>query len=666
VSALTRKPRLTNTPESLEHAAASGAGLAETLPDVAPGTEWKGPDLPNRAYGRLEELYRRPADLAGVSMECLLNIEGFGSKPLRELFAGVETPGQSPGPDVATPTSANAGRQTMRLAQSLSDDPAAASIGAGDVRFGAMIRRLDPEARDVKAMARGLLAAPRSGRASGAIAAQVAALHRAIQGAKRLILEAELAEFLALTKSARDRAIFARVQGWDGRGGSTLKVAGSEFGITRERVRQICAAQRELLSGCHFAPALDAALALIASRPGGSKTQMEDALLSEGLIGRPFRLEGILNAAEVFGRRPAFSLQSFCGQLFATTKASAGLPNAVFKFAQRAVRHRGAAKISDVSSQTQKDVRGLVKDAMVRDIVQTRQDFRWLDEDEGWFWLSALPHNLVVARIRKVLCVAPAISVAEMIRAISRDRRLPKFALPNAILLELCTQLPWCRVTGQGLEATAALDPAATLRGAEAVLFDILRSHGGPLSGEQLETLCLAAGIGQHNFLHLVSTSPILRRYAPRVYGPVGARFAPEDLEHATPRLRSNKPAESRVLQSFGWLSERTVWICFRLSDSMIRKGIFSIPAGVRRAVEGRYDLMTPDGIGMGKVSAKAANGWGLSPLYARSSVAPGDYLVLLFDRLGRSVTAKTGGAELLEEYPADRFFESDTAIGPD
>jgi hypothetical protein len=71
----------------------------------------------------------------------------------------------------------------------------------------------------------------------------------------RLRLERELPNLLG---RGRDAQIVARYYGFDGLGGGTLRSVGNEFGLTRERVRQVAAAaSRRFSGGRPFAPTLD-------------------------------------------------------------------------------------------------------------------------------------------------------------------------------------------------------------------------------------------------------------------------------------------------------------------------------------------------------------------------------------------------------------------------
>jgi hypothetical protein len=160
-----------------------------------------------------------------------------------------------------------------------------------------------------------------------------------------------------------------------------------------------------------------------------------------------------------------------------------------------------------------------MSEVSVRQVLETRSDFQWLDQPGGWFWLTTVLRNRLLSRIRKVLCVAPRISVSEMREGVSRDHRMRGFSPPRRVLLALCAQLPWCRVNEQYIEAVVALDPSEVLSDAESVVSSILRGHGGALPLAQIESLCLAAGVTRPNFWRICLASPIVHRYAPAVYG---------------------------------------------------------------------------------------------------------------------------------------------------
>ena len=53
-------------------------------------------------------------------------------------------------------------------------------------------------------------------------------------------VEDELERLVAGLTSQRNERMFMRYQGWDGGGQRPLRIVAEEFGITSERVRQVC------------------------------------------------------------------------------------------------------------------------------------------------------------------------------------------------------------------------------------------------------------------------------------------------------------------------------------------------------------------------------------------------------------------------------------------
>src|SRR6266852_4446510 len=117
----------------------------------------------------------------------------------------------------------------------------------------------------------------------------------------RRTLERELRSLLGTGRNAR---IAARYYGFDGRGGATLQAVGNEIGVTRERIRQIVAAASQGLStGRSASPALDRTIAFVADHMPAAAGEIEAELRSQRLTSSLFRLEGVIEAAELLGRR---------------------------------------------------------------------------------------------------------------------------------------------------------------------------------------------------------------------------------------------------------------------------------------------------------------------------------------------------------------------------
>ncbi len=336
-------------------------------------------------------------------------------------------------------------------------------------------------------------------------------------------LESELFDALRQVGSERNRRLVARHLGWDGRPPCSLTQAGVQFQLTRERARQVYAAALPLLRQCVEVPALDAVLAFVRGQRAELASDVEQRLAQQGLTDGSISLPGVLRAAQVFRRGPGFQLYRIGGDLFVGPVGQ--VARAILDTATKMVAHHGAARMSELRLEVSRSRRRAVDERLVRRILETRSDIRWLDDGGEWFWLTLVPRNRLLARVRKVLAVSPRIRVSTLHLAISRAR-LP-LKLPEAMLGSICAQLSWCRVNGQCVESRAVLRIEDVLAGGEALVCIFLRDHGGVLPLAELENLCLGSGVKKDNLWRILSFSPLIERSGKGMYSLVGATPGP-------------------------------------------------------------------------------------------------------------------------------------------
>jgi hypothetical protein len=331
-------------------------------------------------------------------------------------------------------------------------------------------------------------------------------------------LESELSDALRHVASERNRQLVARHLGWDGQAPCSLADAGVQFQLTRERARQLFAAALPTLRQSIIVPTLDAVLAFVKGQQGEPVSDVEQRLVQLGLMDRGITLHGVLRAAQVFRRRPTFQLNRIGDALFVGPVWQ--VARIILNTAMKNVAHHGAARLSELRPRVSRSRRRAVDERLVRRILETRPDVRWLDDAGEWFWLTFVSRNRLLARVRKVLAVSQQIHVSKLHEAISRDR-LP-LRLPEATLRSICAQLSWCRVSHQCVESSVVLRIEDVLSGAEAIVCIVLRDNGGPLSVAKLETLCRGRGVKPDNLWRILSFSPVIERCGKGMYGLVG------------------------------------------------------------------------------------------------------------------------------------------------
>jgi hypothetical protein len=337
----------------------------------------------------------------------------------------------------------------------------------------------------------------------------------------RLTLERELRDLLGTGRNAR---IAARYYGFDGRGGGSFQTVGNEIGLTRERIHQIVTAASERLgTGWPVSPTLDRTIALVADRMPAAAREIEAELRSQRLTSGLFRLEGVIKAAELLGRRLPFSITKVKGERLVHAR---GIPSVdtIVRIARPIIARRGMATVSNVVAGVRKIEPGACDRNLVVSALACLGGFHWLEQSAGWFWLSDNPNNnRVLNRIRKILSIANPIKISELRAGIARDYRMKGVSIPKRVLLEFCRQAPGLRVNDKVVKAEPAVNSDDVLSQVERDIVHILAEHDGTMATAEFKSVCLGMGVNRQTYYQNLVSSPIISRYAGGLYGLIGS-----------------------------------------------------------------------------------------------------------------------------------------------
>ena len=527
--------------------------------------------------------------------------------------------------------------------------PGAEAINEFDPRLGHLFREVGLGAATVQELVDRV--AERANALSGPeVAVRLRRLREAAQAKQSMTLEEELRDLVVslVGHSERNRLIVTRYLGWDGQGGATLQAVGDKFGMSRERVRQICDIVKTLAATKPFAPVLDRVLSVVAERIPAPASAIENSLVAEGLTAASFSLEGLTRAAEVLGRQLPFVVIGTPGGRIALPPQMKAVANEIVQYARKSVEHWGVTTVEDITAQVAEQLPEPVHSDLVTQILQGHQDFQWLEEAGGWFWLTSVSRNRLLNRINKVLSVSPRINVAELRAGVSRDRGMKGFVPPARVLLELCRQADGYLVEGSMVSTASPVAWGDALGGTEQILLLALGEHGPVMQRKELEELCIDLGMNRSTFSVYLGHSPIVARYAPGVYGLRGAAVEPGLVESLIAPRR-----KGRVLKDYGWTTDGRVWLGFQLSEAMISSGVFTVPAAMKVFVTGEFLLKVEDSSPIGTAVVQESGAWGLGPFFRRRGGEPGDHLILVFDPAAREAVVHIGDADLLDQFQA-------------
>lgn len=251
----------------------------------------------------------------------------------------------------------------------------------------------------------------------------------------------ELARVSFPDADANDRNIEMTFRhfGWDGLGGCSMQTVGDEHLLTRERVRQIstkCAKQMALKHE-GVVTTLPAMLAVISRMAPANADRIEEALNELGLDGD--RLEGVLSAARKFNK-PEKHLR-ICEEFSQRFLVFPDMEGSASKIRVKARKLN--SKFGMVSVWALLDlVPGIPEESAIhyiRDVMATRPDTTWIDEEKTWFWLSAEPRNRLITCLHKMLSVFSSVTLEGIRQGANRyfrktDKQLIKLEAPANIL----------------------------------------------------------------------------------------------------------------------------------------------------------------------------------------------------------------------------------------
>lgn len=530
-------------------------------------------------------------------------------------------------------------RAVRRIARDILELRASYRVDLHDVRVARQLNVPAKFAGSTADFASAILAGKVSARADvlELVKQHVRALHVAT-------LEQELHE-IASASAYRTRRIepALRFYGLDGRGGTTLQVAADEYGLSRERVRQIGARVVEGLDRKPYAPKLESTLRLVAKMTPATAAEISRALLDRGLTQRPFDLAGLIRVAHLLHRQPRVAAIDLGGLSFIVRARDA----ATAKSALESLSENGFGNVKEVTLRLLSRYDVAVTEDIVRRTLSIDPALQWLDDEQLWFRIAPTRDRLLNT-ILKVLGIVKSISLGDLRDGLLRQRRLESVP-PKRVLGLICRKIKGVSLVGETINVDPAKFVAFPVSAVERQLLDILTASGPLVALADFERAAILAGVNRNTFAVYASGSPVIQRFAEGIYGVRGAEFPPGLLESLP------KPVKSDVLQEFGWLGVGKIWIGYRLSKPAVRQGALSIPSAFASILVGRFQAHC--GSSRGEVTVGGTPriirvGWILSDIEAE----PGDVLITVYDISKRELNLDLGSEELLDSYKAGRF----------
>jgi len=459
-----------------------------------------------------------------------------------------------------------------------------------------------------------------------------------------LPLEEELGDLARSTRESRPDVVIEWL-GWDGLGRRTREKVARAYRRSVVFVREIVnRLTGRLLDRPPWSPTLRRALAFCEQAHPLPAEEIAIQLQQNGLANGPFRPQGLITAAKLFGLTHKLSLQPFRGSDWLFEGDQRRLLSNSLRSAPSIVRAWGVGSVAYLAAMISKRSSRPVPEDTLRNWLCGLPHLHWLDEERQWF-RSTNQRGSVEGALRKILAVSPEIHLGELRDGLIRRHRAPA-APPFPVLIRLCRELG-LDVDGDLVRTRKPIRPEKVLTKHELVLFKILTANGPLLPTRDLQARCSRQGVNVNSLIAHLSYSPILARHGPGLHGLRGARTDPGEEEL---RRRLELP---RNVTHHGCTKSGVPWMARKLTESAIRSGTMAIPAQMRNAVgEGRWPLLTVDGFRVGNVKCLRYSACGLRRAFSWHRANAGDVVNLEIDAKAGAATIRIGGPELLVQGP--------------
>ena len=576
------------------------------LPDsvlnrALPVDEFEGVDIANldidvRTYNILTRWGKRnTSQLYGLTIQDVLNQRNAGAKTLVDLLSALESVQKHPGSfemrDVRTEhaKTERSERRRRRLVRVFQEwarsmmQSAASQISNRDPRLGALVRRLDSKESTLANALRSKMNEP----FPELFLPTLRQIRQRVRHVGEQTLEEELLEISRYACPKANLKPILRCLGFDGRGGTTLQVAGDESNITRERVRQLIEKYRKCVPTNTFTPVLDRALKEVSTLLPRSADAVEAELLRHKMTGKGFDLESLARVASFFEKTREFSIVGSSPNRLAISK-DGGVTDrelqSINALARRLCAKQTVAPVAQIHARAREIGTNVSVESIVA-ILSTDPAVIWLDVQKTWLWIPG-GRSRLLNQVDKVMAVAGQLHVGELRDAVNRFHRMKSAAPPKKILLELLKHCKEFQIENETIIWPKPPKWERVLSETELTMANILAQHGGIMARERLEELCRDAEIKRSTFYVFLGYSPIICGYGPGIYGLRGASVPAGLVESLKTPVNRGK-----TVVDYGWTGAGNFWIAYRCSEYIVLSAILSVPAACLRFVDGKFGI---------------------------------------------------------------------------
>jgi hypothetical protein len=562
---------------------------------------------------KLEQLLRTsaPRELPSLTVRELKTALAAPLVRVLELLARLEALYWAPGPTGARTRLFAPAAEPMAMTPPIRAElaraialPWSATVHATDMRFGF------PGAGTLREWLAQWLDAPR------APADALRLARRVVQADTFTVAEEAQALAHAVSEAQRPRAGATATERWarillarhlSPQGpGRTLEDVGAQFGVTRERVRQVCSLmERTLAEAASATPALDRLLAALARTVPCSPEEANEQFAR--FLGEGAGTESLVDWARMLGRtdlpvqlvhtrvhvRGAFVSVKMFEAAQAVNWVAAAL-----RHASRDCSQVGCTNIVRVAGLLALEEAAAPGAAALETALAATAGFRWLNAQSRWFTLGSTDECAAANRLRKLLAVATEpVSTDQAAAAFATDdlwlyRESPGLGLatpPVHVLRELFAGWTWLRVVQKNRFVPAtALSVEAQLSRSERLALAVIEAHDGVACRfEVVEAVKAQESDSPMAATVMLGASPIIEKLEHGLYKLRGRRVGHAAIDAARLRLRARMTPGTPMLET-GPPAAHSNGFVLQVTAAALRNEQYTVPRIYRHRLTAR------------------------------------------------------------------------------
>lgn len=406
----------------------------------------------------------------------------------------------------------------------------------------------------------------------------------------------------------------------------TLETIGEQFGITRERVRQIESKMRDKLVNRIARSSLLYSVAGIALLKRLSENATVDSW-KQGLMDIGFLKEeasaDLLVAISRITNSSRLALPEEFDQMLETHVSPHILlaRKPVLNKARRFCRNCGAIRIVSLTSEKLSEA----------DVEQILCSDGFTEVSSGW-WVRKIGECVPERVARKVITYCGPVSPSNLRQALIRYLSRFQFpAPPSEVLVKTLEQTGNFALVDGFLQLTKMPARKRSLTRPESIFVRTVHDEGPVISFESLHAKILGEGFSEASLTSALHYSPIVQKVAFGLYTLLGTQYDVGDVERAKSQLTRVSANSSIKPRSDGVIEFET-----NIGTWMIYGGVLS--CGPAASMEGTWTRIV-DGVNNGELVVGGGFIRGLSEAVESLDLIPGDRIRIEFNTWTREAT---------------------------